>query len=104
MGNHVEDRGDSVPPFYVTLTVHDKLLHNCMLDSGAYHNLMLKSVMEELGLEITKSYHDQYSFGSRVVQCIGVIKQLVVTLTQLPMKSVVMDIVVVDILVKYGML
>jgi hypothetical protein len=37
-----------------------------------------------------------YSFDSRKVQCLGVIKDLVVTLFQLPMKSVVMDIVVVD--------
>jgi len=67
LGTHVEDRDESVPPFSVTLTVYDKLLHNHMLDSRASHNLMPKSIMEELGLDITKYYHDLYSFDSRSV-------------------------------------
>jgi hypothetical protein len=50
-GPHIDNKEDSVAPFYVTLNIHDKLLHNCMLDSGASHNLMPKSVMENLGLE-----------------------------------------------------
>jgi ribonuclease HI len=100
----VEDRDDSSPPFYTSLNIHDKVLHNCSMDSGASHNLMPKTVMEELGLEVTKAYHDLYSFDSRRVQCLGVIKDLVVTLFQLPMKSVVMDIVVADVPPKFGML
>jgi hypothetical protein len=51
-----------------------------MLDSGASHNLMLKSVMEHLGLEINRQYHDFYSFNSRKVKHEGMIKDLVVTL------------------------
>jgi ribonuclease HI len=74
------------------------------MDSGASHNLMPKTVMEELGLEVTQAYHDLYSFDSRRVQCLGVIKDLVVTLFQLPMKSLVMDIVVADVPPKFGML
>jgi ribonuclease HI len=100
----VEDRDDSSPPFYTSLNIHDKLLHNCLMDSGASHNLMPKIVMEELGLEVTKAYHDLYSFDSRRVQCLRVIKDLAVSLFQLPMKSVVMDIVVADVPPKFGML
>jgi hypothetical protein len=74
------------------------------MDSGASHNLMPKTVMEELGLEVKKAYHDLYSFDSRRVQCLGVIKDLVVTLFQLPMKSVVMDIMVDDVPPNFGML
>jgi hypothetical protein len=65
---------------------------------------MPKAVMEELGLEVTRAYHDLYSFDSRRVQCLGVIKDLVVSLFQLPMKSMVMDIVVADVPPKFGML
>jgi hypothetical protein len=104
LGPMVEDRNDSYPPFYTSLNIHDKVLHNCLMDSGASHNLMPKIVMEELGLEVTRAYHDLYSFDSRRVQCLGVIKDLVVTLFQLPMKSVVMNIVVVDVPPKFGML
>jgi ribonuclease HI len=104
LGPMVEDRDDSSPPFYTSLNIHDKVLHNCLMDSGASHNLMHKAVMEELGLEVTRAYHDLYSFDSRRVQCLGVIKDLVVSLFQLPMKSMVMDIVVADVPPKFGML
>jgi hypothetical protein len=38
------------------------------------------------------------------VKCLGVIKDMVVTLFQFPMKSILMDIVVVDVPPKFGML
>jgi len=104
LGPMVEDRVDSSPPFYTSLNIHDKVLHNCLMDSGASHNLMPKIVMEELGLEVTKNYNDLYSFDSSRVQCMGVIKDLVISLFQLPMKSVVMDIVVADVPPKFSML
>ena len=64
---------------------------------------MPKAVMDELGLNITKSYHDMFSFDSRKVKCLGLIKDLSITLSQLPMKSMVMDIVVADVPPKFGM-
>jgi hypothetical protein len=74
------------------------------MDSGASHNVIPKVVMDELGLDITNHIMILYSFDSKRVKCLGVIKDLVVTLSQLPMKSVVMDIVVADIfLPKFGM-
>jgi ribonuclease HI len=100
----VEDKGDSSPPFYTSLNIHDKVLHNCLMDSRASHNLMPKIVMEELGLEVTKTYHNLYSFDSRRLQCLGIIKDLVVSLFQLPMKSVVMDIVIDDVPPKFDIL
>jgi len=54
-----------------------------MLDSGASHNLMLKAIMEKLGLEITHKYDDLYSFDYGRVQCIGLIKELVVSRSNL---------------------
>jgi hypothetical protein len=74
------------------------------MDSRASHNLMPTTVMDELGLEITKTYHDLYSFVSTNMKCLGVIKDLVVTLFQLPMKIIVIDIVVVDVPHKFGIL
>lgn len=50
--------------FYVSLHIHDKVLHNVMFDSGASHNLMPKAVMEKLNLDITRSYTDFFSFDS----------------------------------------
>jgi hypothetical protein len=103
-GPHIENAKDTVAPFYITLTVHDHLIHNCMLDSGASHNLMPKVIMEKLGLEVTRSYHDLYSFDFRKVKCLGMIKDLVVNLAQILVKRILMDVVVADVLFNYGML
>ena len=103
-GPHFEGFKDNVAPFYITLNMHDQLLHNCMLDSGASHNVMPKTIMERLGLHITRPYGDLYSFDSRKVKCMGMIKDLVVTLAQVPIKSILMDVVIADIPPKYGML
>jgi len=43
-GPHMEEQDPSTPPFYVTLMIHDLLLHDCMLDSGTSHNLMPMSI------------------------------------------------------------
>jgi hypothetical protein len=93
-GPHIDDKEEFVAPFYVTLSIHDKMLHNCMLDFGASHNLMRKVVMEKLGLEITKPYHDLYSFDARTLKCDELIEDMVVTLAQFPVKSIMMDVVV----------
>ena len=99
-----ETDSNSSPPFYITLTIHDQMIHNCLPDSSDSHNLIPKAFMEALGLSITKPYHDLYAFDSRVVKCLGVIKDILVNLTNLPMKSVIMDVVVADITPKFGML
>ena len=75
-----------------------------MLDSGASHDLMPKAIMEKLNLDITRPYKDLFSFDSSQVKCVGLIKDICVTLVQFPAKSIVMDIVVADIPPKYGML
>jgi hypothetical protein len=78
---------NSSPPFYISLNIYNNILHNCLMDSGASDNVMPKVVMYELGLDITKPYLDLYSFESRKVKCLGVIKDMFVTLYQLPMKK-----------------
>ena len=41
----VENEDEEVPPFYMSLKVHDMVLHNAMLDSSASHNLIPKEVV-----------------------------------------------------------
>jgi hypothetical protein len=105
-GPRVEESSDAdeVPPFYVSMKIHDMTFHNPMLDSGASHNLMPKVFMDQLGLDIIRHYKDIFSFDSRKVKCLGLIKDLVVSLSQIPAKNMVMDVVVVDIPPKVGML
>jgi len=75
-----------------------------MFDSGASHNLMPLLVMKQLNLQVTKPYRDLYSFDSNKVKCLGVIKDLVVSLAQIPTRSLVMDVVVADIPARFGRL
>ena len=89
---------EELPPFYLSLNVHDMILHNAMLDSSASHNLMPRVVVESLGLEIIRPYKDLYSFDSIKVRCMGLIKDMVVTLVQILAKNIVMDVVVAYIL------
>jgi hypothetical protein len=105
-GPHVEESSDvnEVPPFYVILKIHNMTLHNAMLDLGASHNLMPKVVMDQLVLDITRPYKYLFSFDSRKVKFLGLIKNMVVSLSQILAKNMVMDVVVVDIPPKFGML
>ena len=71
-GSKIEDMdNDEVPPFYLSLNIHDMIVHNAMFDSGASHNLMPKGAVESLGLEVTRPYKDLYSFDSRKVKYLG---------------------------------
>ena len=74
-----------------------------MLDSRTSHNLIPKAIMDKIGLDITRPYHDLYSFYSGRVKCLGIIKDLVVSLEKIPANNVLMDIVVADIPPRYGM-
>jgi hypothetical protein len=103
-GPHFEGSKDNIAPFYITLNIYDQLLHNCMLDSRASHNVMPKIIMEKLGLQITRPYVNLYSFDSMKVKCMGMIEDLVVTLAQVSVKSILMDVVIANIPPKYGML
>ena len=64
LGLMIKNLKDSCPPFYISLNIHDKVLHNCLLDSRASHSLMPKVLMDDLGLNITNPYHDLFSFDS----------------------------------------
>ena len=74
-------------------------LHNAMFDLGASHNLMPKIGMDNLELDITRPYKDLYSFDSREVKCLGLIKDLIIALHQIPEKILIMDVVVAERLV-----
>ena len=75
-----------------------------MYDSGASHNLMPRIIVEELGWEVTIPYKEIFSFDSSKFKCLGIIKYLVISLAQIPPKTLVMDVVIVDIPPKFGMM
>ena len=104
-GPHIDEPSDEeVPPFYVILNIHNAILHNVMFDSGVSHNIIPRMIMDKIGLEVTRPYKDLFSFDSNKVKYLGLIKYLVISLAQIPSKTLVMDLVVADIPLKFGML
>jgi hypothetical protein len=90
--------------FYLSLLVNDKVLHNCMLDSGASSNVMTKKVMEPLNLRISRPYHNICAMDSKTIEVHGLIKGLQVHLAVFPDIMFEMDIVVIDVSDAWGML
>jgi ribonuclease HI len=84
--------------------VNDKVLHNCMLDSGASSNVMTKKVMEQLNLRISRPYHNICALDSQTIEVFGLIKGLQVYLKAFPSIMIEMDIVVIDVPDLWGML
>ena len=64
LAEKTENDASASPPFYITLTIHEQMIHNFLLDSEASHNLTPKAVMEALELSIKKPYHELYTFDS----------------------------------------
>ena len=60
--------------------------------------------MEKLGLEVTRTYKYLFYFDSSKVRCLGLTKDIVISLAQIPAKNLVMDVVVAGIPPKFGML
>lgn len=91
-------------PFFLTLDINDRLLHNCMLNSSASTNVMTKKVMEQLNLRILRPYHNICSMDSRKVEVLGVVKYLQVALANYPYRIITMDIAAIDAPEVWGML
>lgn len=85
-GPEVEGKSQdgNVTHFYVSLNFHDFIFHIAMLDSSASHHLMPGVIIEKRGLDISRPYKDLFSFDSRRVRCLVLIKNLCVTLSQIP--------------------
>jgi hypothetical protein len=60
--------------------------------------------MEKLRLDITIPYKELYSFDSKRVQYLGMIKYLVVAKVKTPRKFITMDVVVTNVPSTCGML
>jgi hypothetical protein len=91
-------------PFYLSLLVNDKVLHNCMIDSGESSNVITKKVMEQLNLRISRPYHNICALDSQTIEVQGLIKGFQVHLAVFPDIMFEMDIVVIDVPDVWGML
>jgi hypothetical protein len=92
------------PPFFMTLTMNNKNLNNCMLDTGVGANMMSLKVMRQVGLKVPQPYKNVCGFESKAIPTHGVVEKVEVRLKEYPEKMVHVDIVVVDVPDVWGML
>ena len=85
------------PPFFMTLTMNNKYLNNCMLYTGAGANMMSLKVMQQMGLKVNRPYRNVCGFESKAIPTHGVVENVEVRLQEYPEKTVHIDIVVVDV-------
>jgi hypothetical protein len=91
-------------PFFMTLTMNDKSLNKCMLDTSASANIMSLKVMRQVGLKVTQPYRNVCGFESKAIPTHGVVENVEVCLKEYPEKIVNIDIMVVDVPDVWGML
>jgi len=70
-----KDEG-SIKHFFVSLSINDLVLHNCMIDTGSSANVMPLSVMKQLGLNISRPYGNVCGMDSRKIRVHGLIKKI----------------------------
>lgn len=73
---NVKQMEGGIPPFYISHNIHNKILHNSMLDSRDLHNLIPKSITKKLNLDITRPYKDLFSLNSIQVKCLELLKDV----------------------------
>ncbi|KAH9310893.1 hypothetical protein KI387_025928, partial [Taxus chinensis] len=97
--NHGAQQGKMLkpPPFYVSLIIGDKLVHNCMIDSGASSSVMPKQIADQLGLQYEITTKGVVQLDGTAVATVGVIKNLSLTLHACPNVVVLQDVSVIDL-------
>jgi hypothetical protein len=101
----LEKRGRTfVPPFLLTFEVFNINLHNFLVDSGAYSNVMPLSICKKLNATPLKSDKHVIQLDKTQVNVIGELKYVMIKIATHPKFVQVIDIIVVDILEAYGLL
>lgn len=96
--------GKSKPnPFYLTLIVGDKLLHNLMIDSGAITTVMPKKIVEVLNIKYEPLSKGVMQLDGNRVQTMGLIKSLPLTLFACPSVTMSQEVVVIGIPPIFGL-
>ena len=63
-------------PFYLSVIIGDKIVHNCMIDSGASSTIMPRCVANQLGLKYEPLIKHVLQLDGTSVTIVGVIKGL----------------------------
>ena len=80
------------PPFYVSLIIGGKLVHNCMIDSGASSSVMPRCVANALGMKYEPIVRDVLQLDGSTVKTIGILRNVEMALHACPGCTMIQDI------------
>ena len=84
-------------PFYLSLIIGDKILHNCMIDSRASISTMPRCVVDQLGMKYEPVINHVLQLDGTLVTTIGILKGLKIALHEFPSCTVIQAISIVDL-------
>jgi hypothetical protein len=85
------------PPFYLSVNIMDKISHCCLIDGSLGPSVMLKIIMEDLGLSCTnENTKSMLSYNSLQQTTIGDIKDVTLVLCAHPEIRTTLNIQVID--------
>jgi len=86
-----------VPPFLLTFKIFNRIVHNCMLDSGTSSNVIPLSVPLKINSEVKPSYLNIIQLDGTNVKVIGELKNVLIRFSSNTKVPHVIDIIVIDI-------
>ena len=101
----IGDRSIShTPPLLLTYDIFNKNVHNCLIDSGAYSNIMPRPIFTKLNITPKNSVVHVVQLDRKRVEFIGEMLSVSIRLSSNPKVLQVIDILVVDIPEFYGLI
>jgi hypothetical protein len=91
------------PPFYVSLIIGGKLVHNCMIDLGASSSVMPNCVADALGMKYEPIVRDVLQLDGSIVKTVGVLRNVEMALHACPGCTIVQDISVAEVKPHFSM-
>lgn len=85
------------PPFYISLVIGDKIVHNCMIDSSACTSIMPKRIVDQLGIRYEPVTNGIIQLNGSSYRTVVVFQDLEVTLHACLGQTIVQDIIVIDL-------
>ena len=84
-------------PFYLSLIIGDKIVHNFMIDSGSSSSVMPRCVVDQAGLKYEPMIKQVLQLDGTLVIIVGIIKGLRMALHACPSCTVTQDISIVEL-------
>ena len=85
------------PPFYVSLIIGDKLVHNCIIDLGASRFVMPRCIANLLGIKYEPMVKDVLQLDGSSIMIVGILKNIETTLHVYPSHNITQDISISEV-------